>query len=174
MTVPTITSGTPPDKVARLIKNFDELIVEGDDNFQRTVLENFYGATLRVPRSRAYLWFGSAIICSVIAAALLWIFALPSSSQLPHFNEVGKTIEKGAHDVGKTVEKSAENISSGLDRDLVATVVWPVVAIIVAVLVYLVIRKAIEGGNTVEISWKVTEKAYGRIVVRKVVRCQRT
>jgi hypothetical protein len=51
--------------------------------------------------------------------------------------------------------------------DLVATLVWPAVVIIVTVLLYLVMRKAIEGGNTVEISWKVTEKAHGRIVVRK-------
>jgi hypothetical protein len=56
-----------------------------------------------------------------------------------------------------------------IDHDMVATLAWPVVVTFIAVLAYLVIRQAIAGGNTVEVSWKVTEKAQGRLVVRKVV-----
>jgi hypothetical protein len=45
---------------------------------------------------------------------------------------------------------------------------WLAVAIVAIVAVTLIARQAIAGGSNVEISWKVTEKVTGRVVITKV------
>jgi hypothetical protein len=57
--------------------------------------------------------------------------------------------------------------STGISGNL-PTLAWPVVAIIAIIALYLVARQAIAGGRNVEISWKVTEKVSGRVVITKV------
>jgi hypothetical protein len=45
---------------------------------------------------------------------------------------------------------------------------WPAVAIIAIIALFLVARQAIAGGRNVEITWKVTEKVTGRVVITRV------
>lgn len=45
---------------------------------------------------------------------------------------------------------------------------WPAVSIVAIVALFLIARQAIAGGRNVEISWKVTEKVSGRVVITKV------
>jgi hypothetical protein len=45
---------------------------------------------------------------------------------------------------------------------------WPVVSIVAVIALFLIARQAIAGGRNVEISWKVTEKVTGRVVITKV------
>jgi hypothetical protein len=48
------------------------------------------------------------------------------------------------------------------------TLSWPAVAIIAIAALFFIARQAIKGGRNVEISWKVTEKLAGRVVITKV------
>jgi hypothetical protein len=50
---------------------------------------------------------------------------------------------------------------------LVQTLVWPVVTIISIIALSLIAWKAIVGGRNVEITWKVTEKVQGKVVITK-------
>jgi hypothetical protein len=59
------------------------------------------------------------------------------------------------------------NLPPGISGVL-QTLVWPLVAIVAIVALFLVARQAIAGGRNVEISWKVTEKVSGRVVITKV------
>jgi hypothetical protein len=51
---------------------------------------------------------------------------------------------------------------------ILQTLVWPTVTIIAIIAVYFIATRAIARGRNVEISWKVTEKVTGRIVITKV------
>jgi hypothetical protein len=48
------------------------------------------------------------------------------------------------------------------------SLIWPPVAIVAIVALFLIARQAISTGRNVEISWKVTEKVSGRVVITKV------
>lgn len=48
------------------------------------------------------------------------------------------------------------------------TLLWPLVAIVAIVALFLIARQAISTGNNVTIQWKVTEKVTGRVVITKV------
>jgi hypothetical protein len=50
----------------------------------------------------------------------------------------------------------------------VAPLMWPAVAIFAIVALFLITRQAVGAGQNVEISWKVTEKVSGRLVITKV------
>lgn len=45
---------------------------------------------------------------------------------------------------------------------------WPAVAVVAIAALYLIARQSILSGNNVEISWKVTEKVAGKVVITKV------
>jgi len=46
--------------------------------------------------------------------------------------------------------------------------VWPAVTVISILALFLIAWKAIGGGRNVEITWKVTEKVQGKVVISKV------
>ncbi len=48
------------------------------------------------------------------------------------------------------------------------TLAWPAVSIVAIVALFFIARQAIAGGRNVEVSWKVTEKIAGRVVITKV------
>jgi len=50
----------------------------------------------------------------------------------------------------------------------VPSLLWPLVAIIAIVALFLIAWKAISTGSNVTITWKVTEKVQGRVVITKV------
>ena len=45
---------------------------------------------------------------------------------------------------------------------------WPAVSMVAILALFFITRQAITGGRNVEISWKVTEKITGRVVITKV------
>ena len=45
--------------------------------------------------------------------------------------------------------------------------VWPVVTLVSIIALFLIAWKAIAGGRNVEITWKVTEKVQGKVVITK-------
>ena len=49
-----------------------------------------------------------------------------------------------------------------------AALAWPAVAVIAILALYLIARQAIAANRNVEITWKVTEKVAGRLVISKV------
>jgi hypothetical protein len=51
---------------------------------------------------------------------------------------------------------------------ILEAIVWPTVAIVAIIALFFIARQAIAGGRNVEISWKVTEKVTGRMVITKV------
>jgi hypothetical protein len=52
--------------------------------------------------------------------------------------------------------------------DSLPSLLWPLVAIVAIVALFLIARQAIASGSNVTISWKVTEKVTGRVVITKV------
>jgi hypothetical protein len=48
------------------------------------------------------------------------------------------------------------------------SLLWPIVAIVAIVALFLIAWKAISTGSNVTITWKVTEKVSGRVVITKV------
>jgi len=48
------------------------------------------------------------------------------------------------------------------------SLLWPLVAIVAIVALFLIARQAISSGSNVTIVWKVTEKVSGRVVITKV------
>jgi hypothetical protein len=48
------------------------------------------------------------------------------------------------------------------------SLLWPLVAVVAIVALFLIARQAISGGSNVTIVWKVTEKVQGRVVITKV------
>ena len=60
------------------------------------------------------------------------------------------------------------DFSQGKLLTLVQALAWPAVTIAAITALFLVARQAIAGGRNVEISWKVTEKVSGRVVITKV------
>ncbi|HLY88785.1 MAG TPA: hypothetical protein VKQ27_07350 [Acetobacteraceae bacterium] len=47
-------------------------------------------------------------------------------------------------------------------------VLWPVVATVAILALFLIARQAISSGNNVTIAWRVTEKVQGRVVITKI------
>ncbi len=52
--------------------------------------------------------------------------------------------------------------------EILQSLAWPAVAIAAILALFLVARQAIAGGRNVELSWQVTEKVSGRVVITKV------
>jgi hypothetical protein len=48
------------------------------------------------------------------------------------------------------------------------SLLWPLAAIVAIVALFLIARQAISSGSNVTITWKVTEKVTGRVVITKV------
>jgi hypothetical protein len=45
---------------------------------------------------------------------------------------------------------------------------WPLVAIVAIIALFFIARQAISSGSNVTITWKMTEKVQGRVVITKV------
>jgi hypothetical protein len=85
---------------------------------------------------------------------------------------------KSDPDGRREVEERLKQIREGRERQfepkpppnvaLVHTLVWPMVAAVAIIALFLIAWKAITRGQNIEISWKVTEKITGRVVITKV------
>jgi hypothetical protein len=94
----------------------------------------------------------AAVIASVSIGAVIWLFAGRSAPSLyPGIGTGGG---------GPTGENEFWANAPSL--------LWPLVAIVAIIALFLIARQAISSGSNVTISWKVTEKVSGRVVITKV------
>jgi hypothetical protein len=121
-------------------------------------------ASLRFPKSRTVriLLFVLPLLVLLVASASYW------SIQQVHQTSAGSSspvITGGGTGVVKVEPSSvpSNDVYSGLQA-----LAWPAVSIVAIVALFLIARQAIAGGRNVEISWKVTEKVSGRVVITKV------
>jgi len=63
---------------------------------------------------------------------------------------------------------AAGPVAPGWSFDGVVQIGWVVVALVAVIAIYRLIGKAIDGDRNVELAWKITEKASGRLVIKKV------
>ena len=89
---------------------------------------------------------GVAVIFAIGAGAWVWFHIAPRTGQ--------RTIPTAL---------PAENFWAH-----VPSLLWPLVAIVAIVALFLIARQAISSGSNVTIQWKVTEKVSGRVVITKV------
>ena len=52
--------------------------------------------------------------------------------------------------------------------EVLPSIVWPLVVLVAILAVFSIMRKSIDSGSNVEVSWKVTERFSGRLVITKV------
>jgi hypothetical protein len=101
------------------------------------------------------------LIVALIAAGIYFFVPLPEAASpmtLHHYLRPGPS--GGGN--GRPAEAGAQGSIYW------APILWPAVAIVAIVALFLIARQAIAGGRNVEISWKVTEKVSGRVVITKV------
>jgi hypothetical protein len=77
---------------------------------------------------------------------------------------IDKPLDKGG---SPSIDKAHAPPQSNIDAVLQA-LAWPAVSIIAILALFFIARQAITSGRNVEISWKVTEKITGRVVITKV------
>jgi hypothetical protein len=179
METPTISINTPLEEVVMLARRFDQIAVEGDDTFEKAILETINAASLdgaaRRRRARARTRkFGLLLLVAVLLGLIavgVWIWPEFQSGGILFDTHGNIVIQDGG---SVTNDGSGHHLDARQDTFRIVQILsWPSVVIVVSFLTYLVIRQAIKSGNTVEMSWKITQRAQGRIVVRKVVERRR-
>jgi hypothetical protein len=166
----------------------DELIVEGDDALLSyaankasgdpgsTVAVETGAAVVSVAASQAQLgrrrWLlplAAIFVLVVVLAGAGFYFlvprpdaAAPSAAETSVDAGGSADLSSTAPDVGQPAMTGAEGPSEW------APLMWPAVSIVAILALFLIARQAIAGGRNVEISWKVSEKVSGRVVITKV------
>ena len=101
----------------------------------------------------------------------LWYFALPvahvqtSGSQSP---AVSGTEGNITYPPGWVPPPLAPTPKPSELQQILESLAWPAVVMVAIIALFFIARQAIAGGRNVEISWKVTEKVTGRVVITKV------
>ena len=114
---------------------------------------------------------GLAIALALMAAAAFGYFALTAAPKAPEVQSSPSPSPAIAGTQGNisipppSPDPAAS--SNGIPQ-ILASLAWPAVAIAAIVALFFIARQAIAGGRNVEISWKVTEKVTGRVVITKV------
>lgn len=119
-------------------------------------LERPYGRPregVRHTSSFAAIAAGSVLGIGIVGAAA-WLF-VPAQHYAPN-----ATIEPPAKVTG---HEATDDFWANLPN-----VLWPAVAIVAIVALFLIARQAISSGNNVTIVWRVTEKVQGRVVIAKI------
>ena len=153
----------------------DRLIVEGDDallSYAATKAAGGTGNDVKVElvadapaprRGRALPIFILVLVSAVvlIAAGIYFLVPFPEADApaAPHYHHKLETLNGG---LGPATEVGAEGPSQW------APFLWPAVSIVAILALFFIARQAIAGGRNVEISWKVSEKVSGRVVITKV------
>ena len=187
-----VVTVTTQEELDSAFASADELIVEGDDallsyaatkasgdpgsqvEIQAGIAAVSVGAPQIPPRRRQWLSLLAAILVLVVALAGAGIyffepFPNAAAPPPPHYHHAAP------HPAGGGAG-SAELPSTAPDLQPAETespsewmpLMWPVVSIVAILALFLIARQAIAGGRNVEISWKVTEKVSGRVVITKV------
>lgn len=124
-------------------------------------------------RSGFAVLLGFAIAFALMAVASFGYFALTAADKAAHVQTSGSQSPAIAGTQGNVsispipAEPAASSNLDGVPQ-ILASLTWPAVAIAAIVALFFIARQAIAGGRNVEISWKVTEKVTGRVVITKV------
>lgn len=169
-----VVTVTNQEELDSAFASADRLIVEGDDALLSYAATKAAGGTgndvkvelaadTRAPRRRSLPTVVVVLALAVVLIAAGVYFFVPfleaAAPTAPHLHHKLETLG-GGHE--QPVEVGAEGPSQW------APFLWPVVSIVAIVALFLIARQAIAGGRNVEISWKVTEKVSGRVVITKV------
>jgi len=139
-------------------------------------------AFLPFPKSRTIriLLFVLPLLVLLVALASYWsipqVHQTTSGSSSPVITDGGTGVVKVEPSSSAPVEPSSSvpvetSSSAPKPNDVYSglhALAWPAVSIVAIVALFLIARQAIAGGRNVEISWKVTEKVSGRVVITKV------
>jgi hypothetical protein len=183
-----VVTVTTQEELDSAFGSADELIVEGDD----ALLSYAANKASRDPRSTVAVETGAAAVLVAaspvqpkrrrwllpLAAVFLLIVALagagyyflvprpeaaaPSQAETSADASGSADLSSTEPDVGQPAMTGAEGPSEW------APLMWPAVSIVAILALFLIARQAIAGGRNVEISWKVSEKVSGRVVITKV------
>lgn len=64
--------------------------------------------------------------------------------------------------------KGPEGVAAeGFSASALAPLAWPFVAVVAVIAMFFIIRQALAGGRNVEVSWKVTEKVAGKVIITR-------
>jgi hypothetical protein len=166
---------TTPEELDSAFASADRLIVEGDDtllSYAATKAAAGSGnevqieighETLATAASRRMLPIAIAALVAVVGllGAGIYVFVPFPEAAAPtsHYQHKLETLNGG---LSQPTEVGAQGPSEW------APFLWPAVSIVAILALFLIARQAIAGGRNVEISWKVTEKVSGRVVITKV------
>jgi hypothetical protein len=156
----------------------DRLIVEGDDallSYAATKAAGEAGNEVQVelaretlavaaPRKRGWVLpviAGLVLVVGLLGAGIYFLVPFPEAAAPPE-HHYHRGADSGGSIAGEPQEVGAEGPSEW------APFMWPTVSVVAILALFLIARQAIAGGRNVEISWKVTEKVSGRVVITKV------
>jgi hypothetical protein len=184
-----VVTVTTQEELDSAFGSADELIVEGDDallSYAANKASGDPGSTVAVetaaaaavsvvaspvqPKRRRWLLPLAAVFLLIVAlAGAGYYFLVPrpeaaAPSQAETSADAGGSADPSSTepDVGQPAMTGAEGPSEW------APLMWPAVSIVAILALFLIARQAIAGGRNVEISWKVSEKVSGRVVITKV------
>jgi hypothetical protein len=159
------------------------VLVTGDGNRVSTVDSPGIGEPLPPPPARrtaaparrlSFLLPLGLSVAFGLAALAIWYFVWPAADFV-HLTTAGS--QSPAVSAGRDGNIISPNplpppspTSPGPNSvpQILQSLAWPAVAIAAILALFLIARQAIAGGRNVEISWKVTEKVSGRVVITKV------
>jgi hypothetical protein len=183
-----VVTVTTQEELDSAFGSADELIVEGDDallSYAANKASRDPGSTVAVetgaaavlvaaspvqPKRRRWLLPLAAVFLLIVALAGAGYYflvprpeaAAPSQAETSADASGSADLSSTEPDVGQPAMTGAEGPSEW------APLMWPAVSIVAILALFLIARQAIAGGRNVEISWKVSEKVSGRVVITKV------
>lgn len=120
------------------------------------------------------LLLGLFIAFALLAPLSLWYFASPAVDHAKllivteGLQSPAVTGTQGDITISRPPNPPSTLPNSSSTPQVLQSLAWPAVAIVAIVALFFIARQAIAGGRNVEISWKVTEKVTGRVVITKV------
>lgn len=102
----------------------------------------------------------------IISGAEHAVSVTPSGTQSPSITEPQGSVVISPPSSTPTPSVTTPTLANVVQ--ILQSVAWPAVAIAAIFALFFIARQAIAGGQNVEISWKITEKVAGRVVITKV------
>ena len=131
------------------------------------------------PRKAIFFFLSSLVVVAIVSIVFLVFATHVSDYLLGNMNQlrappptastgpVTGTLPSGPGTSGTPIIRGTSKPADDSTLTLVQTLVWPVVTIVSIIALFLIAWKAIAGGRNVEITWKVTEKVQGKVVITK-------
>jgi hypothetical protein len=172
-----VVTVTTPEEFDSAFASADRVIVEGDDallSYAATKAAGDASSDVRVelgretvavgaPRRRGWVLpvLAAAVVVQGLLGAGIYFIQPRTEAAAPRPHHLHHEAD-APREMAPAVETGAEEPSQW------APFMWPAVSIVAILALFLIARQAIAGGRNVDISWKVTEKVSGRVVITKV------